>query len=558
MLTRARRGDRHKGSRGPLAGPTLRIYRPVRASRRYRTLGDEAETSDLKEGLSTVTRGTLFLLVSTLFLVLFNFVTRVLLVKSLSTTGWTDFSLGFTLSLVLAAIGTLGLPNAVARSLPYAASDAERRSIVRVAVVGGVASALTVGGTLWLLAPRIGSALGSSEIGLGLEFFAIAVSAQIVATLLAAVFQGYADVTPNALFVQFLDPALFLCFLLAARALPSVGLTYGAALVGYALANAIALGAIAAYAVRRLPRHLPAGPYAPEAGRRLFWFAGPLFVVGAMTSLAGSGDTLVLGVFHTVEVGAYTASLTLARLLQIGISAASYIFLPVAARFYRRNDRRSLQLTYTTVTKWMVLFSMPLFFLFVVLARTSLGFVYGPSYAQSLAPLQITVLGSFAVTLLGPAASAQLAYGQVRALAINSIVAGAADVGLAIALVPNFGAAGSAAAWAASNVLYVTLCLAGLAATDGTHPFHRNFVVPLLATALPVAGALFLLAPLVRAWMLPLLGLGIAGAFFLAVAVTRSVDEGDRLLLGAIEGLLGRPVPLVRWLGRWAGPPTPP
>jgi O-antigen/teichoic acid export membrane protein len=557
MLTRPPSRGRDKGSPEVSASASLRIYRPVRAARRYSTVV-ESESPDLKEGLSTVTRGTLFLIVATLCLVLSNFVTRVLLVHRLSQTDWTDFSIGFTLSLVLSSIGTLGLPNAVARSLPYASSDAERRTIVRVAVLAGSAAAVTVATSLWLVAPWVGSALGSSAIGLGLRFFAVAIAAQIVATILAAVFQGFADVTPNALFVQILDPALFLVFLVIPLAVPSIGLSYTAALVAFALANVAALVAIALYTVRRLPRHLPPGPLAPEAGRRLFLFALPLFVVGAMSSLAGSGDTLVLSAFHTAEVGAYSATLTLARLLQIGIGAASYIFLPVAARFHRRNDRQSLRLTYTTVTKWMVLFSMPLFFLFVFLARSSLGFVYGPGYTTTVLPLQITVVGSFAVTLLGPAATAQLAYGQVRALALNSIAAGLADVGLAVALVPRFGSAGSAAAWAIANLLYVGLCLAGLTATDGTHPFHRNFMVPLLTTAVPVGAVLLVFEPLVRTWMLPVVGIGIAGLFLLVVAVTRSVDEGDRLLLGAIEGLLGRQVPFVRWLGRWAAPRPPP
>jgi hypothetical protein len=44
----------------------------------------------------------------------------------------------------------------------------------------------------------------------------------------------------------------------------------------------------------------------------------------------------------------------------------------------------------------------------------------------------------------------------------------------------------------------------------------------------------------------------------LVVLVSRSVDEGDRLLLAAVEGMIGRPVPLVRHLGRLALPRTKP
>ena len=45
-----------------------------------------------------------------------------------------------------------------------------------------------------------------------------------------------------------------------------------------------------------------------------------------------------------------------------------------------------------------------------------------------------------------------------------------------------------------------------------------------------------------------------AALLLLVILLTRSVDEGDRLLLGAIEGLLGRPLPLLRRIGRLGVP----
>lgn len=508
-----------------------------------------------------MTRGTLFVIVSTLCLVLFNFLSRVLLVRSISTADWSTFSLGLALAGLLSSFGSLGLPNAVARSLPYASSDAERRTIVRAGLWVAGGSAVVLAAALWGLAPELARLLNDPQIGLGLEFFSVAVASSIVSTLLAAIFQGYADVTPNALFVQIANPALFVVFLGAAFVLPPGHLTYPAALAAYALANVATLAAVTGYALRRLPRRLPPGPLAPETRERLFRFAAPLFVAGAMSSLAGFGDTIVLGVFHHAEVGVYTASLTLARLLQIGINAASYIFLPVATRFLRRENPRAVGLTYVTVTKWMVLLSMPLFLLFVLLPQRSLDFVYGPNYSAIVLPLQLAVAGAFAATLLGPGAPVQIAYGRVRLLAYNSIAAGLADVGIAVLLVPKYGYVGAATAWGLSNVLYAGLCLAEIALLERIHPFRRHFLVPLALTLVPIS---LLLLPLrgdlpPHWYWLIVLGLAFAGVFVLAVVLTGSVDEGDELLLGAVERILGRPMPGLRRFGRWAvrrhGPP---
>ncbi|HYB79754.1 MAG TPA: flippase [Thermoplasmata archaeon] len=510
----------------------------------------------VREGLSSVTKGTLFLLISTLLLVGLNFVSRVLVVRSISTSDWSSFSFGLTLTGVLVAIGSIGLPSAVARSLPYVTSDAERRTIVRSTLwIGGV-SAVVAGALLYALAQPIGQALGSPGITLSLRYFPIALGSGILATLISSIFQGYEDVTPNALFVQIVNPSLFVIFLTAGIILPPVGITLTDALIAYAAANAITLALMVLYLVRRLPRHLTPGPLAPEALPRLLKFTVPLFVVGIMASITGSGDTLILGTFHPSSVGIYTASLTMTRLVPIGIGAAAYIFLPVASRFVRGADAASVGITYATVTKWMSLVSVPLFLVFFFLPSRSLEFVYGPGYAGQVVPLQITVVGAFITTILGPAATAQVAFGQTRLLAVNSVVAGVVDILVAFALVPGNGPTGgyvgAAIAWSSANAAYSLMCLVELGSLTGVHPFRWHFVVPFLATTVPVGILLGVLHPRVPLWSLPPLTIGIALLFVVAVLLTRSIDEGDRLLLEAVERLFGRPLPFFRRLGRWA------
>ncbi len=513
-----------------------------------------ASDSGVREGLSSVTRGTLFVLVSTLCLVGLTFVSRVVLVRGISPGAWNAFSFGLTLAGVLSAFGTLGLPNAVARNIPYASSDDERRAIIRGALLVGSGAAAAISVVLWLTAPSIGKALGQPAIGLGLEYFPIAVGSSIVATLIASVFQGYEDVTPNALYLQVINPALFVGFLGVAVVVPAYGISFTESLVAYAAANAVTLGLLVLYLYRRLPRRLPSGPRAPGAVSRLLRFAAPLFVVSIMSSVIGSGDTLVLGVYHSGEVGTYVASLTLARLLGIGIGALGYIFLPVASKLLRQNDARSILLTYTTVTKWMILVSLPLFLLFFFLPSASLGFVYGSSYTAVITPLEVAVLGAFLTTLVGPATTAQVAYGQTRLLMYNAVVAGVADLVLALWLVPSLGYVGSAIAWASANALYSAASLAELAVLSNVHPFRRHFVLPLVASAVPVGLVLGVVRPTVPLLALPALGLGCAGLFVVVVLLTRSVDDGDRLLLEAVERLFGRPLWLLRRIGRYGLP----
>jgi O-antigen/teichoic acid export membrane protein len=516
-----------------------------------------------RDGLSSVTRGTLFLLTATLLLVFLTFIARVIVTRSITTGEWSAFSWGLTLAGLLAAFGTLGIPNALARSLPYAASDAERRGMIRGTVIVAAATGTIVTVVLWVIGPPVGAQLGQPDIGFALQFFSIAVGATVASNLIASIFQGYEDVTPNALFIQIGNPLLFVLFL--GIVLLSHGLVfppgrpgYESALVAYAAASVVTLALVTVYTFVRLPTRLPPGPRDPAAFPRVLHFALPLFFAGILASLTANADTLILGLFAPASVGTYTNSLTLARLLQVGIGAAGYIYLPVAARFARTQDDDSIRITYATVTKWMLLFSLPLFVLFFFDSSASLYFVYGPRYETVVLPLEIVVSGAFATTLFGPGSAAQIAFGQTRLVAYNSLVAAVMDVGLAFWLVPTYGYVGSAIAWATAGGTAAGLSVLELAVLKGVHPFRAHVLVPLLVTGVPLGVLLAVLHPHLPFWSLPVIAVGIALLFVGVVFVTRSIDRGDQLFLHVVEELLGRQVPLVRRLARWALGDRPP
>ncbi len=503
-----------------------------------------------REGLSSVTRGTLVMMVGTLGFVAESFVSRVILIRTLSLAQWGQFSLALALAGLLTTLGSLGVTQAVARLLPFATNDAERRRVVRTAFLLLVPAAAAVSALLAVLSVPIGSRSGAPGLALTLEFFSVSVGLTIVGSLIAAIFQGYEDVLPNALFLQVLNPILFIVFLLVAEGITPLRLAYPVALTGYVLSSLLTLGGLLLYLRARLPRLLPSGPSEPGISPTLVRFALPLLGFSLLGFLTGSGDTLVLGALDRGAVGLYTADLSLARLLQVGVGSLAYIILPVTARLVRRGDTPSIRVTYATATKWIALTSLPLFLLFFFLPSPSLAFVYGSPYAASTVALRLLVLGSLLGTLVGPATAAQVSFGETKLLLINTLASACVDLGLSFLLVPLFGITGAAVAWAVSNALYPILSMAELASLHGVHPFRRPYVVPLVATALPLGGALLLLPVAPPLWALPGLGVAFAAAFGAVVLATGSVDAGDELLLEAIEGILGRRLNWVRRLGR--------
>ncbi len=519
------------------------------------TTADRRTTLD--SGLASVTRGTVLLFVASLLFIAFTFVWRVVLVRTLAPVDWSVFSLGLAYAGLFSSVGGLGLGNTLARNIPYARDDDERRAIVRGALgVGALAAALS-GVGMFVVGQYVGATVGSSLVTESLELFSLSVAFSVFAGILVSVFQGYEDVGPNAYFLQIGNPLLFLVFLAVLAAVPSLPYSFLTALWAYVLASAGVLGLTVLYTVRHLPRRLSPGPRAPGMLAPTLAFALPLLFVAVSGYVAGYGDTLVLGAYSVIEVGTYAASLSMARLLTIGVGALSFIFLPVASRYYAQRDLESIRTLYVTATKWIVLASLPFFLVFVWRAGNSLALVYGSAYASNPLPLEIVTTGAFLSTLVGPAASVQVAFGQGRALLVNSVIAAVVDLLLAIVLVPSYGITGAAIAWAASTAVYPALSLLEIAWWNGVHPFYLHFGLPLAATLVPL-GILFVLLPAGPIWTLPLLG-GLAVVWFVGATIaTRSIDEGDRRLLYAVEGLLKVRLGLVRRLGRFALRPAQP
>jgi O-antigen/teichoic acid export membrane protein len=504
-----------------------------------------------RDGLTSVTRGTLVMILGTLGSIGFTFLSRVILVRKLTVASWGTFSLGITIVGLLSALATLGLPSAVARNLAFLSRPEDRRAVIRNAFRYMLPVTATVSIGLFLFALYLSSTYHDAQLAITLEYFAGVVALGVPATLIAAIFQGFEDALPNAVFMQVMNPALFIVFLVATEAFLPLGQQFVGALAAYLVADIAVLALILLYYRTRVPRLLPAAVPTPRYGPRLLAFALPLLVVGVLTSVSGSADTLILGVLQRADVGYYTATLSLARLLGLGLSSVGYIFLPVAARYLGNHDSASLSQTYATATKWTLVVALPLFLVFFFFPGESLGFVYGPNYASTVLPLRIVVLGAFAASLFGPASAAQIAYGRTQLVLINTIVAAVADVGLSFALIPAHGAAGAAVAWSVSSVLFPLLSTIELGLLEGLHPFERDYVLPLTATAVPLA-LLFGLVPLHPAyWELPVITIGIAFLFVVVVLGTRSVDRGDRLLLEAAEHFLGRPLPVLRRVARW-------
>lgn len=489
------------------------------------------------------------MIVATVCLLAFQFGARVLVTRSVTVSQWGEFSLALALTTLIALIAAFGIPTAVARSLAFERTYAERARVVRNAtifsILAGVASMLV----LFLLYPQIADGFHDGGLGTVLVLFAITVPFSVLSNVLAGFFQGMERAEPNAVFNQIVNPGLFLVF---AGSFLFLGWGFEGAVLGYVLSWVVSFAALAVYSALRLPSTLQ--ETSGEEGEGdvsgripLAELAITLLGISTLGYVTSYGDTLVLGVFRaTTVVGQYSASMTLARLFLVGSGAITYIYLPVSARLRREGDFTTVRQSYVTSSRWLVLIVLPLFFLFFFDPANTLAVTFGSKYLGAATSLQILALGSFVAVMVGPSASCLGGLGGSRPMLVFTLVSAITNVALSFTLIPWYGLLGASYAWSIARVLYPTLCSVVLWQQYNVHPFSPHYLRPLLVTFV-VLVPIFLLTAGIHSWViLPVLFVVTVAVYLGAILLTRSVDPGDLILVNSVERRLGLALPRLR------------
>ena len=449
----------------------------------------------------------------TMALLLLNFIGRVYTARHLSLEEFGDFNLGLALAGLLALVALVGLHQAMARTIAENPDPAVRRRIIRWAAGITAVTALASSALVYFFAGSIASLFSpgaSAQLTVVFQLFSVTIGLTLLCTFLASIFQGFEDTVPNAWLNQAVQPAAFVVFVVIFFAFH---LALEGALLAWVISNVVTFVGLIVYSLRRLPHHLPSGRAAGELPSGLLSLSFALWGVTTLTYVTAYIDTLILGAFRPeTQVGIYSAMMTLARLILVVSAAVTYIFLPVAARLKGLGDMDTLGKMFVTTTRWIMVFTLPILFLFVILPTDSITTVFGASYTPGAAALVLITVGALISVIFGPVNAALAGMGATRPLLISTGISAGANVALSFALIPTFGLMGAAVAWTVARILYPATAAGALYSAERIHPFHSSLLRP-LAVSLAIGVPLFIAVLLVPhpAWLVfPLYFVGLA------------------------------------------------
>jgi O-antigen/teichoic acid export membrane protein len=460
-------------------------------------------------------RGSSLLLSGQVISIGVAFVTQILIVRYLSKEAYGAFAYALSFVTLVRIIATFGFPRSVTRFVPM---YEERREYNRlfgtiffalgaiialgIALVALVTGVVKSGGLTWLVADE-----RARSLLLILIFLA---PLQALDDLLVSLFAFLTR--PRAIFFRtyVLAPALKLLVVLL---LVLSGSSVHFLAVGYVAAAALGIAIYTGVLVRSmrsagLLRHLHVRSLSFPF-REVLLFSVPLLTTDLLYVVMESSDVILLGHFKgTVDVASLRVVQPVARLNEVVFASFTLLFTPLAARFFSRGDKGSIEDLYWQTAAWIAVFSFPIFAFTFAMSHPLTSGLYGSRYESSATYLALLSVGYYVQAAFGFNGTTMMVFGRVRYVMAVNVCAMVVNLGLNLALIPRYGALGAAIGTSTTLVLHNLFKQFGLRAATGVSFFDKRYVrvyatvaaatiamtalLPVLHGALPAAGAVVL------------------------------------------------------------------
>ena len=446
------------------------------------------------------------------------------------------YTLGMTLVGFAGLFNSLGLPTAAAR---FVAAYSAQKDFFRLGSFLRAGVALLTSGNLLLAAAMLLAGpwvvrhfYHSPELTPYLWAFVLIMLLGVLNTFLGQIMAGYQDVTRRTMITHFLGTPANMLF---AVLLISAGFGLAGYLEAQIASALLVLGLLGVSIWKMTPRQArDSGSWQIE--REVLSFSSVAFGIAGLQFALAQADKIVLGYYLNAEqVGIYAVATALVGFVPVVLQSVNQIFSPTIAELYTSGSHTLLQQLYTTLTKWILILTIPLA-LTLLFFSTSLMAIFGPAFQPGAVVLAIGTAGQLFNCAVGSVGYLLLMSGHQSTLMRILGASAALMVGLTVLLVPRFGIAGAAVAAAAAVILTNVWSLIAVRQRLNLFPYNRQYFqlfIPTMATA----AILLLLSRASAAWTSDWLTLAIAVTLayglFLGTILIFGLDQHDGMFLRA-------------------------
>jgi len=183
-----------------------------------------------------------------------------------------------------------------------------------------------------------------------------------------------------------------------------------------------------------------------EIKKEFLIYSSTLIFISFMNIILTKVDTIMLGIYMTSEVvGIYNIVATVAGLITFLLASSNIIFSSVISELYSVNKIKMLGDLYSTITKWLIILTLPIGISIIFFSDTILRF-FGEIYTIGSSALIILALGQMINVFVGANGSIMKICGYEKFLLKNMVLMVIINITLNSILIPKIGILGAALA----------------------------------------------------------------------------------------------------------------
>ncbi|MCD6368052.1 MAG: flippase, partial [Candidatus Aenigmarchaeota archaeon] len=374
-------------------------------------------TKEQEQALKTVAKGAGIAFIGLLIGRFFGYLTRVVIARSIGPSSYGILSLGLGIINIFAIFSLLGLSGGLDRTIAFYLGR-KKLEKVKGAIISSFKISLPISIFFSLLliyfSYNISVAFSKPLLNQVLKILSLSIPFFTTLLLSQSIFLGHKLVKYK---VYTRDIGRNLTTLLL-----SIILIYffGLGILGASLSFLLGFvfsGILSIIIINKKIFPKLKGVSPQDLEKELLTFSIPLFFSGLVLLVLQWTDVLMLGYFRTSsEIGIYKAALDTGVLLTIFLSSFNFIFLPIISEFFSHNKLADIRKLYSTITRWMVSLTFPLFIIFALFPDNILKLLFGPSFVGGSNVLLIISLAYFLAVLMGPTDQTILSIGKTRVI----------------------------------------------------------------------------------------------------------------------------------------------
>src|SRR2546421_3625754 len=228
--------------------------------------------------------------------------------------------------------------------------------------------------------------------------------------------------------------------------------------------------------------------------REWLTFASFNFLTTIIDTVLDSIDTILLAAFGVTEVaiGQYGAAIRLGNFIAMPLLSINNVFAPTIAELHSKGELQKLESMFKLMTRWSVMFSLPIFLMMVLFAPYLLA-LPGPGFVAAWPLLVAFSVGSMINAGTGAVGYMLLMTGYQRLSFLNSLVAVVVNIVLGILLTPRYGAIGTAISTGVAICALNFMRVLQVRVILKMHPYRWDVLKPIAAGVISAAVVVALL-----------------------------------------------------------------